>query len=241
MEKNKNVKKITAHDVFWYFIIFSIIGLIVEMLFCFVTTGKIESRKGLIWGPFCPIYGVGGAVLILALNKYQDSDIKIFVYGGFLGSAIEYIISFILEAMYSTRFWDYSHLPFHLNGRICITYTIYWAILSILLMKIMKPFTDKLIAKMPSKLQRILELGLIIFLFVDVIATVWATTVYKDRALDIYYNREIEEKKDNIFEEIEENYFTDIRMYETFPNLRVRDENGNERFIRDILKEAGKI
>ena len=66
MENNYENKKITFHDVFWYFIIFSIIGLIVEMLFCYVTTGQIESRKGLIWGPFCPIYGVGGAVLILA-------------------------------------------------------------------------------------------------------------------------------------------------------------------------------
>ena len=104
-----------------------------------------------------------------------------------------------------------------------------------------RPFADNLIAKIPTKLKKVLEVLLIIFLCVDGLATVWATTVYKNRALDIYYNREVTEKKDSIFTQIEQNYFTDIRMYETFPNLRVRDENGNERFIRDILKEAGKI
>lgn len=44
---------------FWYIVIFSIIGLIVETLYCYLTTGILESRKGLIWGPFCPVYGVG--------------------------------------------------------------------------------------------------------------------------------------------------------------------------------------
>lgn len=61
MEKRN---KITLHQLFWYFIFFSIAGLIIETLYCFITTGNIESRKGLIWGPFCPVYGVGAVVLI---------------------------------------------------------------------------------------------------------------------------------------------------------------------------------
>ncbi len=241
MEKKQPIKKITIHEVFWYFVLFSILGLMVETLFCYITTGNIESRRGLIWGPFCPIYGVGGALLIVALNKYRNNDFKIFLYGGVLGGAIEYVISFLLEAMYGSRFWDYSYMPFHLNGRICITYTLYWAILSLLLMKMIRPATDKLLTKIPEKLKKVVEVILIVFLCIDGIATIWATTVYKNRALDVYYKREIEEKEETIFSQIENDYFTDRRMYETFPNLRVRDENGKERFICDILKEAGKI
>lgn len=65
MEKEN---RLTIHQIFWYLVIFSIIGLIIETIYGYATTGILESRKGLIWGPFCPVYGVGAVVLILLLN-----------------------------------------------------------------------------------------------------------------------------------------------------------------------------
>ena len=65
------------------------------------------------------------------------------------------MISFLLEALYGSRFWDYSQFPFNLNGRICITYTIYWAILSLILMKIIKPSTAKAIKIIPKRVGKI--------------------------------------------------------------------------------------
>ena len=66
MEKNK--QKI-FHQFIWYMLIFSIIGLIMETIYCYVTTGVLESRKGLILGPVCPIYGVGAVVILFSLKK----------------------------------------------------------------------------------------------------------------------------------------------------------------------------
>ena len=74
--------KIGLHQIIWYLVIFSIIGLIVETLFCYFTTGALESRKGLIFGPFCPIYGVGATGLIFLLNRFKEDKIKLFYYGG---------------------------------------------------------------------------------------------------------------------------------------------------------------
>ena len=101
----KNEKKITFHEILWYFIIFSIIGLIIETIYCLVTTGILESRKGLLWGPFCPVYGVGATVLILCLNRVDSrNSFELFIYGFLLGSLIEYLMSYVLEAVYSIRF-----------------------------------------------------------------------------------------------------------------------------------------
>ena len=94
--------KITIHQIIWYLLIFSVIGLIIETLFCFITTGVWESRKGLIYGPFCPVYGIGATLLIIILNSFYNNKFKLFVYGGICGSAIEYIMSFVLEAFYGT-------------------------------------------------------------------------------------------------------------------------------------------
>ena len=43
-------------------------GVIVERLWCFIRTGTIEPRVGLIYGPLNPVYGIGA----LALSKYSD-------------------------------------------------------------------------------------------------------------------------------------------------------------------------
>lgn len=228
-------KKIDIHHAFWYFIIFSVVGLMIETFFCYATTGVIESRKGLLWGPFCPIYGVGAVVLICLLQKYKDKDWKVFIYGGVLGSVVEYILSFALEAIYSSRFWDYSYLSLNLNGRICMTYAIYWSILSIVLIKYITPWIDKHIDKISSRKKAIVEKILLVFLVVDAIATVWAITAYKNRVLAIYYQRTNLPEEEGIFKQIEENYFTNERMMKTFPNLRVQLEDGTEKMIKEIL------
>lgn len=65
MDKKGNI---TLRQAFWYFVIFSIVGLFIETLYCYITTGVLESRKGLILGPFCPVYGVRG----YCINFYSE-------------------------------------------------------------------------------------------------------------------------------------------------------------------------
>lgn len=144
MSKNS---KISFNQYFWYLVIFSIIGLLVETVYGYLTTGILDSRKGLIWGPFCPVYGVGAAILIFATHRLEKSPSKIFLVGTIAGGMIEYIISYILESIYGARFWDYSYQMLNLNGRICLLYSAFWGILSILLIKWIKPSVDKFIRK----------------------------------------------------------------------------------------------
>lgn len=235
MEKEK---KITVHNMFWYFLIFSILGIIIETIYCYVTMGVLESRKGLIWGPFCPVYGVCGALLIYILDKCNCKRfIKLFVLGFVFGSIAEYILSYGLEAVYGIRFWNYEYLKYNLNGRISLVFSVYWGILAILIMKVAKPIIDKFVNKISSKTSNIIELGIFIFLVIDCIVTIWAIQVYQNR---VVYNREYTTTSNNIvlrtIENIEENYFTNERMYKTFPNLRTRNEEGEEMWIRDLLK-----
>ena len=34
---------------------------------------------------------------------------------------VEYIVSWVLEQIYHTRWWDYTSMPINLNGRICLS------------------------------------------------------------------------------------------------------------------------
>lgn len=233
----ENKKQVTVHQLFWYFLIFSILGLVIETLYCYFTMGILESRKGFIWGPFCPVYGVCGAILIYILDKMNlKSIIKLFVAGFIIGSIGEYILSYILESIYGIRFWNYEYLQYNLNGRISLIFSIYWGILAIILIKFIKPLIDKFVNIITPNKRNIIELGIFIFLCIDGLATIWAIQTYQNRVL---YNIEYKAKNNNpifkIREIVENNYFTNDRISNTFPNLRTKDENGKEIWIRSLL------
>lgn len=229
-------EKISLHQVLWYFIIFSVIGIFIETIYCYITTGVLESRKGLIWGPLCPVYGVGATLLILLLSRFKNSKIKLFIYGGIIGDIIEYLMSYGLEAIYGTRFWDYSYTNFHLNGRICFTYTMFWAILSVLLILFVKPIIDKCIIKLNFKYINIIEILITIFLILDIICTIWAVSSYKKRVIEVYYNKDLQNKY-TIINKIEYTLFSNEKMLETFPNIRFINEQNEEVWIKDIIEE----
>ena len=230
-------EKVTIHHMFWYFLIFSILGLIIETLYCYVTTGIIESRKGFIWGPLCPVYGVCGAVLIFVLDKFDcKSCIKLFVFGFIFGSIAEYILSYGLEAIYGIRFWNYDYLQYNLNGRISLIFSTYWGILAVILIKFAKPLIDKLVFKISPHIRNIIEHGILIFLVIDCLVTIWAIQVYQNRVVNgIEYKANSNNIVLQLRENIENNYFTNERMSRKFPNLRVKNEKGEEVWIRDLI------
>lgn len=225
MEK---IKRINFTQILWYFIIFSIIGLIIETTYCYITTGVLESRKGLIIGPFCPIYGLGAGTIVAIFGNTNKNKKELFIQGFLLGSILEYIMSYILESIYGIRFWNYSYLKFNLNGRIALVYSIFWGILTVVFVKFIIPKLNKLIDKIPKK--KIITIILVVFFILDTILTIWAIQTYKNRILN---NNKIE--INNIKQYIEENLFSNEIMKKTFPNLRIKNEKGEEVFIREYL------
>ena len=81
-----------------YFIIYSVLGFIVETIFGIITKGVIESRQSFLYGPFCGIYGIGAIIMIICLQPFKNKSSNKLFWGGFLvGSIVEYIISLIGE------------------------------------------------------------------------------------------------------------------------------------------------
>lgn len=236
MEKDK--EKITIHHLFWYFLIFSIVGLVIETLYCYVSVGILESRKGFIWGPLCPVYGVCGAAIIWMLDKLNYKKAwQLFIAGFVLGSITEYLLSYMLEAIYGIRFWNYEYLKFNLNGRISLIFSIYWGALSVVLMKVFKPLIDKFVKRIKPNNKIIIETAIFVFLVIDCFVTIWSIQTYQNRVLyNKVYKTESTRLLPRLREKIENNYFTNDKMSTTFPNLRVRDENGEEIWIKSLIE-----
>lgn len=259
VEKNrikKTKKKITIMGIsLWrlmaYFIIYSVAGFIIETIFGLLTKGVIESRKSFLYGPFCAIYGVGAVIMIPSLQRFKKNNYTLFIGGMLIGSLVEYLISLIGEFIFHIKWWDYSDMPFNINGRICIAFSFFWGILAIYLMSHFNPLVDKLINKMKEKISpKILKTGviLVIFLiFIDFLITGFALKMFFTRVV-AEHNIELSEHNEYILEctELYKNeniknftlkYFSDEKMLKTFPNIKVTGKDGNVIWICDVLND----
>ncbi len=160
----------------------SFVGVIVELLWCFVRHGYFESRSGLVYGPFNLVYGIGALVLTLALFKYRNRSWIYSFIGGFLtGTVVEYLCSYFQEMLFGSTSWDYSNVPFNINGRVCLIYSIFWGILGILWIKNIYPRLAELLLKIPNKIGKISVYILLVFMVFNSLVSGLAVMRWEER------------------------------------------------------------
>jgi uncharacterized membrane protein len=125
----------------WLFFVFSFCGVVLEMLHCWAieVRGVIESRVGLLYLPLNPLYGVGALAASVALVPFLDNPLIVALLGMAVCTVIEFVVSFAMEKTVRAVFWDYSARPLNLFGRICLQHSVYWALLSLLLVYVLNP------------------------------------------------------------------------------------------------------
>lgn len=190
----------------------SFAGVVVEMLWAFARYGLIESRRGLVYGPFNLLYGAGAVFLTLALYRYRNRGRLWSFLGGFVvGSALEYACSWGQELLLGSRSWDYSAMPLNLNGRICFTYSVFWGLLGILWIKDLYPRMAKWILKIPNKVGRPLTWALTAFMVFNIIVS--CVTVYR------WAQRQEGVPAESGFWEVVDERFPNARMERIFANM----------------------
>lgn len=103
----------------------SFVGWAFESIYAVITGGKWE-RRGFLYSPVCPIYGVGVVAIIVAVRLIDSSGPialtwwQVFLLSFFGSAVLEYLTSYALEKLFNAYWWDYSNLPFNINGRVCL-------------------------------------------------------------------------------------------------------------------------
>lgn len=250
--KQKKKFKIFGYSI-WiilaYFIIYSVLGYVIETLFGIITKGTWESRQSFLYGPFCGIYGLGAVIMILALQHFNQNNNRLFIGGFIVGSIVEYVVSWIGELLLNVKWWDYSNMPLNLNGRICVFFSIFWGFLAIYLMSYLNPKIDRLINWIKSKISinklKVITSAVTIILLIDFVLTVYALgffmirkvhdnnlpVVNKEQA-DIVYERIYSNEK---LAEFINTFWNDRKMIRTFPNLKIQDKDGNIIYFADYV------
>ena len=138
---NYNMVNISAN--FFYcvalFAIYSFMGWIIEVIYRSITQRKFVNA-GFLFGPFVPIYGFGALFLILLQHYFHSLHFlpKLFIFGMAL-TVLEYIVGYFAEKIFKLTLWDYSEYKFNLQGRVCLLFSVVWAVLGLIFITFIHP------------------------------------------------------------------------------------------------------
>ena len=234
----------TFYKLFWVFFIGCFAGVVLETIYCLIQRGHYESRVGLIYGPFNLVYGIGALCLSGALYQFRNRGRVFSFVGGFVvGSVVEYACSWFQEVCFGSTSWDYSNMPYNLNGRICLLYSIFWGILGIFWIKDIYPRMAKWILKIPNKVGKPLTWVLLVFMVFNSVMTLFTSLRWTARREGI--------EPRNAFEAYLDEHYPDERMQKIFANAeftedreaRMQDEQesqNNFQKLEELSKELGQ-
>ena len=249
--KRATIMGLSIWRILAYFIIYSIVGYIIETIFGIITKGVWESRQSFLYGPFCAIYGVGAVIMIIFLHGYSKKYTRLFLGGFIVGSIVEYLVSWIGEMILGVKWWDYSNMPLNINGRICVYFSIFWGFLALYLIGSFNPRIDRLIDwfknKFSLKFLKIATSTVTTFLLIDCIITGVALSFFLIRMvakndLNVNNKQAVIQKYDDIYDnetlsKFVYKYWGDRKMIRTFPNLKVQDVDGNMIYMDSLLSD----
>ncbi len=203
-----------------YFTIYSFIGWFCEVIYCSFKLKKIINR-GFLAGPVCPVYGFGALFVIWLLQPVSSSIPVVFLCAIVITSIVEYITGWLLETFFRTRWWDYSNKRFNLEGRVCLENSVYFGILSVLLVKAIHPLAEYLVWCIPELYIKIICILVLVVFAADSLLTLNTLINLNERLKKLYEFTEELRKNADIQE-----WFNESEFIKSFEKLKVLIEEG---------------
>ena len=194
------------------FLVASFLGFLFEGLRSVISFGHWDNHNALVWGPFTIIYGFAVVGLLLLYPYYgKRRMLDQFLICFLFGSIFEFAASWLQEFAFGTRSWNYYHLPFNLDGRICLRMSIVWAVVGVMFLRLFAAKIINLLRKFNSR--TIINVGFVVFVFMisDFTVSAFATIRFSER----YYGL----PPDGALEQLIDMRFSDERMRKIYYNM----------------------
>lgn len=148
-----------------YFLTFSFFGWLTEVAFSVFKNGRLVNR-GLCYGPFCPIYGVGICLCHLLLSGV-DSFILLALLSMAVATLVEFTVGLFADRVLGERLWDYSHEGGNILGYVCPRFSVIWGVAIALVIRFV-PLLDRLILFLSAPVWCAVFLTLFVGVMIDV-------------------------------------------------------------------------
>ncbi len=173
-------KPLGFYKAVYIYMLGGIVGTLWETILNFCCGNGYVWCNGSLFTPFNFVYGVGALVIIACLRN-KTNPLEVYFVGAVGGGAVEYILSFLEEAVLGTRSWDYSDLPLNINGRTTLPYMAFWGLLCLVVVFCVYRPLDKFLSGLPEKAMRVTAIIFATIIAVDMLFTTAALVRYAAR------------------------------------------------------------
>ena len=223
-------------SAFLIFILFSFIGWICEVIYVGVTSAHKFVNRGFLHGPLCPVYGFGGVVILMLPPSLYATWIPLFFASMILCTIVEYFVSWLMEKLFHTRWWDYSHYKIQLNGRICLLNSILFGFLGVVVIHFVYPLMIDLLNSLGQKVINVSGVIILAVLSVDIFFTVRKLVDFANVMKKL---KELGETLNSHYGQ--EEWFKKGSFIDMINSVIERAENRKEEFSQKILEKIDKV
>ena len=179
MEKTK----LKIDELVIWFTLYSVFGWLYEVFLEVVVYRWGFTNRGVLFGPYCPVYGFGAlAFILLVYPLLKGKPLKkrlplipvVFLLCMLIATAIELGTSYALEAITGSWPWQtYADYKINFQARIALSPSVRFGLGGVLFMYVLQPLFERMTDALPDDRRKKIALGLIVLFAVDLLYTVF--------------------------------------------------------------------
>lgn len=229
-ETGKGFIALNFFNLFWIFVVASIIGLVLETIYHFavVDPGHYQDRAGLLFGPFSPIYGVGAVLMTMALNRFHKAPLAVvFLVSAVIGGLFEFLASWFFQFAFGILAWDYTGstlfglcpdpIAILFQGRTSALFMCMWGVLGVAWIKLLLPWMLHLVNLIPWNWRYTLTAVCAALMAADCVMTLLS--------FDCWYERMAGNVPESAMEQFMARNFDNQYMAERFQSMSLNPED----------------
>lgn len=222
----------TAVQWLFFFYFYCFFGWIFESSYVSAKSGHFVNR-GFMRGPFLPIYGSGAIMMLVVSMPFQDNIVLTYIAGCIGATALELVTGVAMEALFKVRYWDYSNQKFNYKGHICLSSTVAWGFLTILMTEFLHKGVEKIVFAIPGNVVTVLTVVLSVYIVVDFTLSFKAAMDLRDILIGL-------EKAREEMERIQKRLDVLIAVASDERELRRQERENRTEELMDSLEERFK-
>ena len=131
-----------------FFYIYCFIGWCFESAYVSLKKRRFVNR-GFLKLPMLPIYGSGAIAILIVTIPVRDNLWLVWLFGMISATLLELVTGAVMELLFKVKYWDYSHQKFNYKGYICLSSSIAWGFLSLLLTEVIHEPIESVVLSVP--------------------------------------------------------------------------------------------
>lgn len=169
----------TIYQWLFFFYLYCFFGWCVESAYVSIKDKKLTNR-GFIRGPFLPLYGSGGIMMLIVAMPFRDNIFLVYIAGCVGATVLEYVTGVTMEALFKVRYWDYSNIKFNFQGHVCLGTSLSWGFLTIFMTEFFHVPVERLVLAIPVQVLNPVTVVLTVLIGADFALSFKAAVDLKD-------------------------------------------------------------